>query len=156
MSLTTTVPVKQYRIGIICSKALDDPDFLPELVGPHLAAISHVYSNGANDLVAAFAASHGLPLTTFPLTGGRSLPWSLSQILGSELDFVYIVADPSSKSAASAVEACVKREIKHKVIPFSPYMHYAEKVGKTAEILSAVPKEEIEANPILKALWRVV
>ena len=69
--------------------------------------------------------------------------------------FVYIIADPSSKSAAQAVEACVKREIKHRVIPFSPYMHYAEKVGKVAEILAAVTKEEIDAHPVLKALWRV-
>ena len=155
MSLTTTPPPPpQYAIGIICSKALDDPDVLPELIGPHLAAISHVYGNGANKLVADFAASHGLILTTFPLTGGRSLPWSTSLILDHS-DFVYIVADPSSKSAISAAEACVKREVKHRVIPFSPYMHYAEKMGKVAEILSAISKEEIEANGTLRALWRV-
>lgn len=155
MSLTTTVPVKQFRLGIVASCALDNPDFLPELIGPHVPAISHLYSNGANDLVRAFAAAHGLPLTTFPLTGGRSLPWSLSQILGN-VDFVYIIADPASKSAALTVEACVKYNVKHRLIPFDPYSHYAEKVGKVCEILATTTKEDVESHPILKALWRVV
>lgn len=72
------------------------------------------------------------------------------------VDFVYIIADPDSKSAAQVEADCIKRKVKHKMIPYSPFTHWQEKVCKVAEILYATPKETIEANETLRAIWRVV
>lgn len=155
MSLTTTEPAKTFRVGIVASRALDDPDFLHELIIPHLAAISHLYTNGANPLVSALAAAHGLPLTTFPLTGGRCLPWSTGMILDN-VDFVYIIADPSSKSAGQVIEACESRKVKHRLISYTPYSHWAEKVGKVSAVLAALSPDELAASDALKAIRRVV
>lgn len=155
MSLSTPVEPKQHRLGIIASKALDDPDLLTELVGPHVPAISHLYTNGANPLVTTFAAAAGIPCTTFPLTGGRCLPWSTGMILDN-VDFAYVIADPDSKSAAQAVAACEARKVKHRLIPFTPYIHWAEKAGKVSQILAALTPDDVAANDALKAIRRVL
>jgi hypothetical protein len=155
MSLTTAPAApKQFRLGIVASKGVDDPDFLADLVGPNVAVVSHIYTNGANRLVSCFAASEGIPCTVFPLTG-RSLPWSTGMILDN-VDFVYIISSPDSKSTTQVEADCIKRKVKYKMIPYTPFEHWKGKVSKVAEILYTTPKEVIEASEVLKAIWREV
>lgn len=145
---------KLFNLGILASKGFDDPDFINELTLEHLGSIGHIFTNGANKLVTDFAQQNGIPFTVFPLIG-RSLPWSTSQIL-DHVEFVYIIASPESKSANQIQVDCVKRHIKHRVVPYDPFTHWQEKLGKVAEILSATTREEIEHNDTLKAIWRAV
>lgn len=155
MSLNTPPVPKQYRLGIVASCALDDPDFLTELISDKAPSISHIYTNGANKLVSDFAAAAGIPCTTFPLTGGRSLPWSTSHILDNA-EFVYIVADPASKSAVQVALACEARKVKHRLVPYTPYTHWAEKAGKVSQILAALSPDDLAANETLKAIRKAI
>lgn len=148
-------PPKQYPVGIVASKSLDDPAFIGDLIGGNVAAISHLYSNGANPLVATFAADHGIPHTIFPLTGGRSFPWALSQIL-DHVQFVYIIGDERSHGSEQAAAACLKRDIKHKEATYEAVDNWRGKVGKVAEILEVIPKEDVAANEWAKAIAKVV
>lgn len=143
MSLATPIPPKTFRLGIVAAKNLDDPSFLDELVGENTPVVSHVYTNGANPLVFAFAADHGIPLSVFPLTGGRSLPWSTSRIIENS-DFVFVVGTSSSKSAGQVVTACVAAGVKHRLVQYDPCTHWREKVVKAAALLAVMTPEDVE------------
>ncbi len=156
MSLTTPPQVKQYRLGVIAAKTLDDPGYLDELLGDKTETISHLYSNGANPFVAQFAADHGLPLTTFPLTGGRSLPWAISRIIENS-DFVYIIGTPQSKSAGQAATECELRKVKHRLIQFEPCQYWKDKAMDVAEFITAMTAEDVErAGPWLTAVKELI
>lgn len=143
MSLTAP-PVKQFAYAIFASKNFDDPDFLAEQIGGNLAAIGHVYTNGANQFVIDFAAGNGIPVTIFPLRGS-SLPASTHQIL-EKVDAAYIVADDASKSAAQIKETCEKKGIGHKWLTFEPITHWKTKVLRAQEILAALPKGDLDES----------
>lgn len=153
MSLSTAL--KQYSLGLICAKNLDDRDFLSELIGGNVSLVSHIYTNGANPLVLDYAQAHGIPYTTFPLTGGRSLPWSNSEVI-SHSDFIYVVATPDSKSAGAAIAECVKQKKKHRLISYEPINHWRGKVCKIQEILDAMPREDLQANEWTAAMMKVL
>lgn len=151
MSLNTPVQVKQYRVGIVAAKNFDDASFLSELIGEKVESISHINTNGANSLVSDFAQENGISYTTFPLTGGRSLPWSAAQILDNS-DFVYIIASPDSKSSKWFASECDKKKIRFKIVPYEPYSNWQHKVEAIADAFAEIKPEEIEANPQLKAV----
>lgn len=157
MSLATTPakPLHQWRLGIVAAKDFDSRDFLEDLIGGNLGAISHVYTNGANQLVVDFAIANGLPITIYPIAGGRGLPASTCDILANS-DFVYIIATPESKSAATIKAGCEARKLRHKLVSYESITHWREKVGKVAEILAAMPEEERQANEWAEAIWRTL
>jgi len=155
MSLSAPVPIKQFAIAILASTSLEDPEFIPFLVAEHLPAISHIYTNGANDLVMRFAASHGIPVTIHPLTGGKSLPQSTSQIL-ENVKFAYIIADESSKSAPQIIAACEKNGVKHKLVRFDPVDYWRLKCCKISELIQAIPKEDVLNNVWLKSISKIL
>lgn len=153
MSLST--PPRAYKLGIIAARNLDDPDFLPELLNDKAAQVSHLYTNGANPFVPAYAACHGLPCTIFPLTGGSCLPKSTTLILDNS-DFVYVIGSVDSKSAGYAASECHRRGIRFKLLDYEPVSHWRAKLGKVAEILAATTAEEVAGHATLKAIARVV
>lgn len=141
MSLTAP-PVRQFAYAIFASKNLDDPSFLAEAIGGNLAAIGHIYTNGANQLVIDFGVSNGIPVTVFPLCGS-TLPTSTHLIL-EKVDAAYLIADESSKSAAQIKDMCEKKGVVFKWLAFEPVTHWKAKVCRAQEILSALPKELLE------------
>lgn len=152
MSLETPAPTKTYRLGLIAAKTLDDPGYLDEMLGDKATTISHILGNGANPLVATFAQDHGIPYTVWPLTGGRSLPWSNSRIIEGS-DYVLIVATPQSKSAAQAAAECVAKQVKHRVIQFEPCQYWRQKteglelkVQQVGAVLAVVPAEDVASS----------
>lgn len=177
MSLTSSplVPsIPQFPVAIICSKSLDNAAFIPDLVGANVAAISHLYSNGANPLVAQFAADHGIPHTIFPLTGGRSFPWALTQIL-EHAQFVYVIGDQHSHGSEQAIQACIAKGIQFKEVVYDSVAHWKEemvkmqeqtdkmrvevaevnvRLAKVSEIVDAIPKEE--RTDAVKAIRKVL
>ena len=154
MSLATPEKPPQYPVAILASKNFDDPSFLEEVVGASILNVSHVYTNGANKLVADFAACNGLPCTVFPLTHSNLL--KSTGLIIEQVAFVYIISTLDSKSAAIIEDLCVKASRKFKVIPYEPYGHWCEKVCKVNEILDAMPKEELEKDGWAKAARRVL
>ncbi len=162
MSLATPAPVKQWRLGLIAAKALDDPGYLDEMLDGKVETISHILCNGANPLVAAFAQDHGLPYTVYPLTGGRSLPWSNSRIIEGS-DYVLIVATPDSKSAAQAAAECVAKQVKHRTVQFEPCKHWREKseywhakVEQVGAILAGMQPDEVAQSETIKQIWKAI
>jgi len=155
MSLSNTEPPKTYPVGIIASKSLDDANVIPEFFLGKISGIAHIYTNGANDLVAKFAADNSLPITTFPITGDKSLPLSLSQI-AENVSFALIIADENSKSAKMAVDTFVKKGITHKIINFEPSTHYQEKLCKIAKIVAVMTPEDRQKNEWVRAIERVL
>lgn len=147
MSLSTPQPAPpQYPVAILAAGSLDNPDFLDATV-PELAraSISHIYTNGANPLVARFAADHGIPLTIFPLTGGRNLLWSTGRIL-EVAAFVYVVGDAESDSAEKIVKACVERGTPHREYLYEPAIYWKERVEKAREVLAAISDNHIRQD----------
>jgi hypothetical protein len=150
--------VKQHRVAILASTSLEDPTLissLPALLPENLAAVSHIVTNGANELVTQFAALNGVPFSVYPLTGGGSLPGSTAQVLETA-DLVYLIHDECSKSAGLILEACKKKEAKYKVIRFDPVDYWKLKACRAKEILDAASKEDVTASPILTALKQVL
>ena len=152
MSLTT-VP-KQFCLGIIAAKGFDNASFLPERLGPHVEQIAHVYTNGVNPLVTAFCIEHGIVYTVFPVTGGKTL--SSNNLIADNSDKVYIIGTPESSNTKNIVETCEKKGVKHEIFTFEPIAPWKEKVCRAQEVLSALPKEEIDASAGLKALKGVL
>lgn len=160
MSLSTPTPPKRYGYGIIPSKSFDAPDLLEDLFIDKLDSVGHIYTNGASDLVARFAAAHGFPYTVFPLTGGKGLLWSTDCII-ERADRVYVIASEESKSAAQVMQICAKRasedeKFKYKLIPFEAVSHWKDIVFSSKEILHAATRDEIDKNPVLKSLAKVL
>lgn len=155
MSLSNPEPPRTYSIGIIASKSLDDANVIPEYFLGKISNISHIYTNGANDLVAKFAADNSLPITTFPITGDKSLPLSLTQI-AENVNFALIVADENSKSAKMAVDTFAKKNITYKVINFEPSTHYREKLCKIAEIVAVMTPEDRQKNEWVRAIEHIL
>lgn len=149
------VPVKQFPVGIISAKNLDDPDFLSKITEGYIQQINHIYTNNANKLVYDFAFEHGIPLTVFPITGDRNLLWSIARIVENS-KFVYIVATPDSKSAQHAKESCDQKSIKYRVYDFEPCNHWKEKVFKIAEIVAASTSEDKEKSEFLRAVDKII
>ena len=154
MSLATPEQPKTFPVAILAAKNFDDPAGLEQFIGPAIANISEVYTNGANKLVVDFAAANGLPCTIYPLTHSNLLK-STGLIL-DHVAFVYIIATIDSKSASQIEELCVKAGKKFKVIPYEPYSHWCEKTCKVEEIMEAIPLDEIQANDWLRAIKRVL
>ncbi len=155
MSLNAPAPVRTFRVGIIAAKNLDDPQFLPDLVGENLGAIEHLYTNGANALVTDFARENGIPCTVFPIAGGRGLPWSTSRVIFHS-EFVYIIATPESKSTPQVAGACEAKGTKYKVVPYEPLARWKQSVEKTREIISAMSKDELAASPYAQAILQAL
>jgi hypothetical protein len=156
MALETTKPIKLWNVGVIISRSFDNPDFLDDTLLPHRESIGHIYSNAPAPgglILEAFVREQGIPYTLFPTTEHTFV--SVRRVLESS-DFVYVISDGESKIAKKAEEECVLRKIRHKVLTYSPFIHWRDQVGKIGEILSAIPTEEIEANPALKAIRRVL
>lgn len=157
MSLSAPVKPDQFAIAILASTSLEDPILIPSLLGENLAAVSHIYTNGANPLVARFAAEHGIAFTIHPLTGGSSLPASTNAILDTEnLAFAYVIVDEGSKSGKLVVDACEKKGIEHKVIRFDPVDYWRGQVCKVREILDAATKDDIAASLHLQSIAKAV
>lgn len=151
MSLQNQPPIKQFPVGIISAKNLDDPDYLEKIIGPHIAQISHIYTNSANRLVLDFGFANGIPVTAFPITGERNLLWSIARIAENS-KFVYIVATADSKSAQHAKEILDQKSIKYKLFEYEPCNHWKEKVCKIEEVISALAPEDVEKNQFYKAI----
>ncbi|MFA6432924.1 MAG: hypothetical protein WCV82_03900 [Candidatus Paceibacterota bacterium] len=144
MSLTAPQPVKQFSYAIFAPKNLDDPDFLPDQIGANLPAIGHIYTNGASQMVEAFARENGIPCTTFPLCHSNLL--TSTNLIMEKVDAAYVVASAESKSAAQIIGLLDKRGIGYKVLPFEASTHWKEKVLRAQEILAALPKGELDEN----------
>ena len=147
--MSLLAPEKKFRIGIICAKGFDDPDWLPGKFGPHLEQIAAVYSNGVNSLVLEFCQTNGLIYTVFPIT--RTAPWSNSRII-ENADKVYILSTPSSHNTELAKKECERQGKPFEVVEVEPVTAWRLKVGKVQEILAAGSKEDFESQPILKAI----
>lgn len=159
MSLSTIEPIRQYNLGIICSKSLDNPDFLFDLIYKNLAVIKHIYTNGANSLVTDFAKENGISYTVYPINC-RSLPWSNSRIIESS-EFVFILCDDDSKSAKLAKDDCEKHRLKnpkfsYKIVKFDPIQPWKQKMVEVTEIINLIPKEDLEKNEALKAIAKIL
>lgn len=159
MALSTTQPIRQYNLGIICSKNFDNPDFLFDLLNKNLVAIKHIYTNGANQLVTDFAKENGISYTVYPINC-RSLPWSNSRIIESS-EFVFILGDEESKSAKIANEDCERHKIKnpkfsYRFVKFDPIQPWKQKVIEINEIINLISKEDLEKNDALKAIAKAL
>ena len=162
MSLSDPKPVKTFKLGIVASKSLDDPGFLPDLLADKLTVISHIYTNGANPLVTAFALEHGIPYTVYPITAGRGLPLSTRDIVVAS-EFVYIISTPDSKSAKQVEKVCAQWQAEqpevfkgYKVLEYDSVSFWRQKVCKTAEILACMSKEDIERNGWFKSVSEAI
>ena len=153
-------PAVKWSLGILASKDFDSPQLLEDLLLGKTELIKHVYTNGANPLVITFAQHHGIPLTIYPVHGGRGLPLSTREVVDAS-DFVFVVSTPESKSAEQIVKACQVKEtlvpaFKWRLVQYDPFTNWREKVGKIEEIMDAMPKDEIAANEWTKAVAGVL
>jgi hypothetical protein len=161
MSLTVAPPpVPTFSYGIITSASFDAPHILIDLFTGKFESVGHIYTNDATELVYRFACSNGFPTTTYPIHGGRSLPWSLANVIGAS-DAVYIIADEESKSAGMAAVLCERRakrdeKFKWKIIPFDAAAHWREQVGRVDEIIQSITQDDMRANPTLAAIAKVL
>ncbi len=155
MSLATVTPIPQFALGIIASKTLDDAQFIPDLIGANVAAISHIYTNGANPLVAQYAQDHGIPNTVYPLTGGSNHLTSTG-LIAEKVVKVYLIADGQSKSATQVEEVCKQKGVTCRRFGYEAAAHWREKVCKTAEILAGMTDEERKANPWAASAWKAI
>lgn len=160
MSLSHPVPDRQYNLALFLSKDVDSPQLLEDLLGAKAPTIKHLFTNGANDLVAAFALTHGIPFTVYPISGGRGLPASTRSVL-SAADTALLISTPDSKGAGQIAEMCREREAEAEAfswreIVHEPSTHWRTKVYQIKEILYAMSKDDIKANEWLKAVERVL
>jgi hypothetical protein len=162
MSLSDPKPVKTFKLGVIASKSLDDPGFLPDLLGDKTDVISHIYTNGANPLVTSFALEHGIPYTVYPITAGRGLPLSTRDIVMAS-EFVYIISTPDSKSASQVEKVCAQWLAERpdvfkgfKVLEYDSISHWKGKVCKAAEILACMSKEDTEKNGWFHSIMKAI
>lgn len=159
MGLSTTEPIRQYNLGIIAARNLDNSDFLSDLIGKNIPSIAHIYTNGANFLILDFSRENGISYTVFPINC-RSILWSNAKIIESS-DFVYIIGDEDSKSAKIAQEACEKHKAKnpkfvYKTIKFDPISPWKQKIIEITEIVNMIPAEDLDKNEALKAIAKVL
>ncbi len=158
--LTNTPVTPRWPVAIVAAKSLDDPSFIEEMIGGHVGSISHVYTNGASKLVTDFARDNGIPCTVLPIQG-RGLPASTRDIVAAS-QFVYIIETPDSKSAKQVVKICEERKKRdptftgHRVYQHDPATVWREKVGKVAEILACMGKDDMAANAWAQAVWKAV
>lgn len=110
-------PARKFRIGIIASKSFDSPNWFEKRFTPNVDKISHLYTNGVNQLVIDFAKSAGLACTIYPIKG-NSAPWSNSRIIENS-DKVYILATPDSHNSQQAKSECEKQGVKFEVVEFT-------------------------------------
>ena len=155
MSLTTPTPIKTYNLGIIASKSFDDRDLIPDIFLGKVSEIEHVYTNGVSPIVLDWCTSEGIPYTVYPIVGGKTLPWSLSNVIDASA-FILIIADENSKSAKQAVEACVKKGKKYKFVSFEPAEYWREKLCKVAEVIAVMTPEDKERNGWVKAIEHII
>ncbi len=173
MSLSTPTPVRKFALGIVCSRSFDRPTVLHDLLGDKLDRVSHIYSIGAlpgGRVVEDFAREHGIDFTVYPST--QHTFRAVSRVIEAS-EFVYILSDGESKMAAFAKTECEKRAaleqaeveanqrdkgtaFRFKEVAYDAVTLWRERVGQVAEVLAAIPKEEIEASEALKAIARVV
>ncbi len=172
MSLSTPTPVRKFALGVVCSRSFDRPTVLHDLLGDKLDRVSHVYSIGAlpgGAVVEEFARTNGIDFTVYPST--QHTFRAVSRVIEAS-EFVYILSDGESKMAAFAKTECeakvalVKREQEQQInagrvftfkeVAYDAVTLWRETVANVGEILSGVPKDEIEASEVLKAIARVV
>lgn len=152
MSLTPVTT--QYRIGLIAATSFDNQDFFADRFGSNLDKISHVYTNGANQLVIDFCRLSGLVCTIFPVNK-NSVVWSNSRIIENS-DKVYILGTPSSHNTPLAKAECEKQKRKFEVIEHEPVEFWREKVMKTREIMECMSKEDAAESQWVKAIAKVI
>ncbi len=157
MSLETPPPVpSRHALGVIISRSFDNPEKLDELLLPNVNRISHLYTNApapGGSILEAFCKEHGITYTVSPATAHAFA--STSNVL-AQSEFVYIITDGESKVARFAQEQCEAKGIRHRVIAYTPFTHWREKVEKVSEILDAIPEEEVSESSGLKAIRAVV
>lgn len=144
---------RKYRIGIIMSKGFDDPDFLPNRLGPHAGDILIVSTNGVNPLVTEFCQANGIIYTVYPIS--RTAPWSNSRIIESS-DKVYILTTAGSHNAGLAVKECEKQGKKFEIVEREQVFAWKDKVSKAREVLDAIPEEDIKSSVALNALRNIL
>ena len=148
MSLSVTEQPRTFRIGLICAKGFDNPDFLDGRFGPHLSHIQTVYTNGVNPLVIDFCQVNGLVCTIFPIS--RTAPWSNRHII-ENADKVYILSTPDSHNTELARKECERQGKPFEVVQFEPLSGWKLRVTQTQEILDNASPEEVAASPALTA-----
>lgn len=146
MSLNTALPT--FRLGLLASKDFDSPQLLEDVFGPKVEQISHLFTNGTNPLIEAFARSHGITHTVYPVSGGRGLPASTRDIVDAS-EAVVIIASPDSKSAEQIAAICAAKAAKDesftwRLQPYDPIQVWKGRVCKAQEILSCMTREELK------------
>jgi len=158
MSLSPLVVT--YALGILAAKDFDNPQMLDDLLGAKLKSIAHLYTNGANPLVTQFALENGLSYTVFPINAGRGLPLSTRQVVEAS-EVVLIIATPKSHSTKQIANECNERSdkdpaFKWRTIEYEPVTYWREKVGRVAEFIGNMDKDEIEANPWTQDVQKII
>lgn len=173
MSLSTPVQPRKFALGLIVSRSFDRPTVLHDLLGDKLDRVSHIYSIGAGDghaVIDRFCRDNGLDHTVFPAT--QHTFRAVSRVIEAS-EFVYILSDGESKMAAFAKQECGNRAaleqaeveanqraagtaFRFKEVAYDAVAHWRTLVGQVQEILAAVPKDDVEASEVLKAIARVV
>lgn len=147
--MSLIAPKKTFRVGVIAAKGFDNPDYLPAKFGPHLEEIMTVYTNGVNSLVTEFCQTNGLTYTVFPVS--RNTLWSNGRIVENS-DKIYILSTPTSHNTELVKKECEKQGKPFEVFEMEPLAGWKEKVCRAQEILGAATEEDLNAQPVLKAL----
>lgn len=159
MSLSTTPTVQQYALAVLASKDFDSRDLLDDTLGPKLAQIRQLLTNGANGLVCEWALTNGVPYSVIPIQG-RGLPASTRDIVDAA-EVVLIIASAGSKSAGQVAAICVakaKRDaaFKWRQQVYEPIDYWRGKVGKVSEIMACLNRDELAANAWAQSVWKEI
>ena len=160
MSLTSTPEIPQWTLGLFAPKDFDNPQLLDDVLGPKLANIRHLYTNGANSLITDFARANGVSYTVVPISGGRGLPASTRDIVDAS-EVVVVISMPESKSSAQIAAICEAKAardetFKWRIEHYDPVAHWRGKVGKVAEILACMDRKELADSTWAGAVWKAV
>lgn len=160
MSLEAPPDIPRYHLAVIAPKDFDSDALLDETLGPKVANIAHLYTNGANRRITDWALTHGIGHTVYPITCGRGLPASTRDIIEAS-DVVLVIETPESKSARQVADMCAARskrdaDFRWRKIAYDPVANWREKVGRVEEALAAMSEDDKAASPWLQAVEEAV